>query len=139
MKTIRVLFAISLTFSVYAAQAQRSLEVTVSNVPSNKGTVRVALFQSSETFLKKPLLAQTIPVNNGKVVVVFENLTGSEYAVSVYHDENDNKKMDSNFFGMPTEAYGFSNNARGSFGPPSFEDAVFTLKEDKNTIEIKVK
>ena len=38
--------------------------------------------------------------------------------------------MDRNFFGVPKEQYGFSNDAKGSFVPPSFKDASFTVSGD---------
>ena len=65
----------------------------------------------------------------------FSNLTTGEYALAIYHDENSNGKLDSNFLGMPTEDYVFSNYATGNFGPPSFEDAKFTLTD---TLDIKL-
>ena len=59
------------------------------------------------------------------------------YAISTYHDENDNDKLDKNIVGIPKEAYGFSNDATGFMGPPKWEDAKFDLKEDK-TITINL-
>jgi uncharacterized protein (DUF2141 family) len=53
------------------------------------------------------------------------------------HDENDNKKMDTNFIGIPKEDFGCSNNATGFMGPPKYEDAKFMLEENK-TIDIKI-
>ena len=49
------------------------------------------------------------------------------YAVGYYVDVNENEKLDTNFFGIPKEEYGFSNNVRGKFGPPTFESASFIL------------
>jgi uncharacterized protein (DUF2141 family) len=45
--------------------------------------------------------------------------------VSAFHDENSNGKMDTNFVGKPREGVGASNNAKGHFGPPKFDDAAF--------------
>ena len=49
------------------------------------------------------------------------------YAIGIFVDTNNNNKMDRNFLGIPKEQYGFSNNAKGSFGPPSFKDASFEI------------
>ena len=60
------------------------------------------------------------------------------YSVSVYQDRNGNKELDTNLFGVPTEAYGFSNDARGLLSKPSFDDARVTVDEDTsiaNTIK----
>jgi uncharacterized protein (DUF2141 family) len=53
--------------------------------------------------------------------------------VASYHDENDNGKLDTNAFGLPTEGYGFSNDAQGTLGPPSYTQAAFDFdgKSDK--------
>ena len=60
------------------------------------------------------------------------------YAVSFYIDSNNNQKLDFNFFGIPTEQYGFSNNSMGFFGPPSFDQASFTIdKESKISIKAR--
>lgn len=62
----------------------------------------------------------------GKVIVVLKNLPQGPLALSLYQDANGNGKLDTNAMGMPTEPYGFSNNAFGQFGPPKFEQAVLT-------------
>lgn len=66
-----------------------------------------------------------------------ENLTVSvpdlppgKYAVAVYVDSNKNGRHDKNLFGVPKEAYGFSNDARGRFGPPDFADVAFEISDD---------
>ncbi len=52
--------------------------------------------------------------------------------IGIFVDKNYNNKMDRNLFGVPKEQFGFSNNAKGKFGPPSFEDASFTVSSDMN-------
>jgi uncharacterized protein (DUF2141 family) len=59
--------------------------------------------------------------------VAFGNLEPGRYAIIVFHDVNANGRLDKNFFGVPTEAYGFSNHAQGFLGPPSFDDAAIWL------------
>lgn len=71
-------------------------------------------------------------------MAVFQNLPAGEYAVSVYHDENNNKKMDTNFFGIPKEGVGASNNARGHLGPPKYKDAKFLFNGKSQTIQIQI-
>jgi len=62
----------------------------------------------------------------GKVTVVLKNLPEGQLALSLFQDANGNGKLDMNAMGMPTEPYGFSNNASGQYGPPKFEQAVVT-------------
>jgi uncharacterized protein (DUF2141 family) len=52
----------------------------------------------------------------------------------MFHDENDNNKMDNNFLGIPIEDYGCSNNAKGFMGPPKWIDAKFEVS-DKSIIQ----
>jgi uncharacterized protein (DUF2141 family) len=59
--------------------------------------------------------------------VVFNNLEAGRYAIILFHDENGNGRLDKNFWGVPTEPYGFSNDAGGFLGPPKFDDAAIML------------
>jgi uncharacterized protein (DUF2141 family) len=52
-----------------------------------------------------------------------------EYALAIYHDLNENGKMDAGIFGIPTEKYGFSNNAKGHMGPPSYHKSRIELTD----------
>ena len=70
---------------------------------------------------------QEIPVSGGKATFSLK-LKEGQYAISAFHDVNDNKELDTNWMGIPKEKYGFSNNARGFMGPPSFEDAAITVE-----------
>lgn len=85
------------------------------------------------------LRATTLPVENGRAHWTVEAVPFGTYAVRLYHDENDNGELDTNVFGVPREAYGFSNNARGRFGPPNFEEAAFTVESDSLSLTITAK
>ncbi len=117
-----------------------SLEVNVSGFPSNKGQAYVALFNSSETFPSygKQLKGKIVEISQLKCKVSFANLNSGSYAIAVYHDVNKNDKLDKNMLGMPTESYGFSNNARATFSAPSYQDAKVSCTKDKS-INITVK
>lgn len=117
------------------------LSVVISDFKNDKGTAVVALYNNSEGFPKsaeKALKVMTLPIVNKQSEAEFGSLPAGEYAVSVYHDENGNKKMDTNFLGMPKEGVGNSNNARGHFGPPKYSDAKFKFRGDKQSIAIKI-
>ena len=73
-----------------------------------------------------------------KAIITLKDTPVGVYAVSAFHDINDNKKMDTNFLGIPKEPTGMSNNAKGFMGPPKYKDAKFkVLKDIKLTINIK--
>lgn len=126
------------TLTGVTSYAQNRIEVIVLEVKDTTGLIRVGLFSDAESFLKKPFLGQVVKAAAGKVVVVFENVPHGNYALSTIHDENRNGKLDSNLFGMPKEGFGFSHDAMGSFGPPSFDKAKFTVSSSL-TIRLKTR
>ena len=124
-----------------SSHATGTLTVIISNFRSNRGSAAVALYNQEKAFPKSPEKAirqSFFPINDKKTVAVFENLAAGEYAVSVFHDENNNKKMDTNFLGIPKEGVGASNNARGHFGPPKYKDAKFSFSGSAQTIYINI-
>ena len=139
MKKIILTIAILFTgiSSSNAQQEMFNLTVNVAGLDSDNGILLIGIYNTKESFLKKPLKSDIIKIMDKKAIVTFKNIPKGEYAVSFVHDENDNKKMDTNFFGIPKEDYGCSNNARGFMGPPKYEDAKFQLIENK-TIDIKI-
>jgi uncharacterized protein (DUF2141 family) len=116
------------------------LEVQVEGIPNTKGTLFIGLFNSTATFPNYGKQYKGVVVTHeGKShVYKFKNLPKDTYALAIYHDENKNGKLDKNLFGAPTEAYGFSNNARETFSAPSFEAAKVVLDRDKKC-QIRIK
>lgn len=119
--------------------AAADLTVVVTGLKNDEGSVRVGLFHDPKSFPKSFAVGQAIEAKAGSVRVTFENLSPGNYAVSAYQDINSNKKLDTNFVGKPTEPNGFSRDARGAFGPPSFEDAQIVLAGTNQNITIQVK
>ena len=112
------------------AQENYSITVRVEGANSDKGKMFLALYQDKAAFLKEPFKALKSDITDKQCEVIFEDLEAGTYAVSIFHDENDNGKMDTNFMGIPKEDYGCSNNASGFMGPPKWNDAKFELTED---------
>ena len=61
------------------------------------------------------------------------------YAVKLFHDANDNGRLDTNWIGIPKERFGFSNNAMGRFGPPDFDAVRFALDGPRLELEIETR
>ena len=133
MKNLILTFALVLTSVLGFSQEEEkgiTITVTIDNVKNDTGKVMMSL-HSSETFMKGLGIMDAITdIKDGKVTVTFENVQPGEYAIMAMHDENENKRMDFQENGMPTESYGISNNVM-SFGPPSYDDAKFKV-EDKD-------
>jgi uncharacterized protein (DUF2141 family) len=133
------LAVVALTCQVLASHAA-DLQITVDGVVNDQGNVMVGIFKNDNTFPKgQPLLGQITLAQKGKVSVTFTNVPPGRYAISSYHDANHNQKLDTNMMGMPTEAYGFSRDARGTMGPPKFEDAAFDVTNAPQTLTIHLK
>jgi uncharacterized protein (DUF2141 family) len=122
---------------LYANAQSFTLKVEITGFNSNKGKAFVALYNSEKTFLSKPLKGKIEEIKNNKAVVVFEDLSPGVYAISSFHDENNNGKLDKNFLGIPKEDYAISNNAKGFMSAPKYHDANFSLQENKS-ISIKI-
>ena len=123
-----------------SADTKGKIEVVINNFRSNKGSVYVILFNKPDGFpdVNKGFKTLSKKIINKGAGVEFDNLPQGEYAISVFHDENDNKVLDRNFLGIPKEGVGASNNAKGHFGPPKYRDAKFYLKSDFKTISINI-
>lgn len=124
---IKLVLLLAVCLGEIKVQAQNRLEVIVKNVKDATGTVRVGLFTDEITFLKTAVAGKVVKATEGEISAVFENVPAGTYAVSIIHDSNENGELDSNLFGMPKEGFGFSNDAMGTFGPPSFDKAKFAI------------
>lgn len=117
-----------------SASAQHSLTVTFSGLESRKGDVLFSLRDANG----EPVKEIIIPIpNSGVVKHTVNNLPSGTYTAACFHDENQNKELDTGMFGIPTEDYGFSNNARGTMGPPDLEDQQFQISGDV-TMDIRL-
>ena len=117
-----------------------NLIVVITGLDNNEGTVHIALVNSRYFFESEDTTFQGVIVNINNFIAeyIFERIPFGEYAVKAYHDENSNNELDTNFLGIPDEDYGFSNNARGLFGPADYDDAKFNFDKDGMIITIKL-
>ena len=118
------------------------LVIKILNIEENNGLIHFAIYDKPEFF----------PENEGKKIgfkkkiteltndqVTIKDLEESFYAVAIYHDKNSNNKFDT-FLSIPQEKFGFSNDAKVFFGPPSFDEAAFYLKKNQRLkIEISLR
>jgi len=128
--------AILSTHAINAHAADMSLTI---NGVGDKGNVMVALYKKDDKWLGKSSMSTMVVAKKEGVTVSFNDLTEGEYAVSLFVDENSNGKMDTNAIGIPIEPYGFSNNAAGNFGPPTFAQAKLIVGKDNAAFTITIK
>jgi len=117
------------------------IHVEVVGLHSDKGQVLCALYSSRDGFPKqseKALARVTSGIAQKQAVCEFSGLAPGTYAISVFHDENSNGKLDTKFMGIPREGVAASNNAKGHFGPPKFEAAAFPFTGGRLELKITI-
>jgi uncharacterized protein (DUF2141 family) len=122
----KLLTAFLVGYATMSNAQNLSLIVNVKKIKNNDGMI-YALLQDPT---KKSLQQQWVKIDKNESQVIFKNLIPAKYAVRVYHDANNNKKLDTDFFGIPKESWGCSNDVRPHFAAPKFEDMIFTLEKD---------
>ncbi|GMN10286.1 hypothetical protein MTsPCn9_12990 [Croceitalea sp. MTPC9] len=112
--------------------SQNQITLDVHDVPSSKGKISVAVYNTKEGFLKfdKVYKCDSIVAQKGITHIAIEDLPEGEYALAIFHDENGNNKLDTNWLGIPKEKVAFSNAKMRTFGPPAFKDCAFKLDKD---------
>ncbi len=134
---IKYLAVFTFVVTVVNAQQQKTydIKVEVKNAKSDEGKMFFALYDNEEDFLKKEIKGEIKVITNKTSIITFKNVPAGVYAVSVFHDKNDNGEMDTNGLGIPIENFGCSNDAKGFMGPPKWKNAKFELSDkDKNII-----
>jgi len=128
-----LLCGLSATATAHAA----SVEVHVTGTAGGKGKVSVAVCDR-ERFLKQCVYSASVPARDGETLVTIRDVPPGTWAVLAYQDENENGQLDRNLIGIPSEDYGFSRDARGRFGPPSFDDAAIPVKDDPTSATVRL-
>lgn len=116
------------------------LTVIIKGFENDKGNCRFALDNSKDIYESENSvwIGRELPIKNKVVVVTIDSLKYGEYAIRVYQDENKNAELDTDFLGIPTENYGFSNDASAWFGQPSWDKAKFFFNKPEMTIQIDI-
>lgn len=133
--------ALALLAPAFASAAD--LTVRIEGVRSADGDIRVALHRRADgvDFPDSAGILKAAMRPAGKAGdLVFAGLAPGVYAVAAFHDEDRDGDLNTNLLGMPTEGYGFSNEARGTFGPPGFDAAAFTIRagEERPAVTVKL-
>jgi uncharacterized protein (DUF2141 family) len=114
-----------------------TISVKINGIASNSGVIQIGLYNEESGFpeYKESFKGVSPKANKMGVTYTFTEIPIGPYAIAVWHDENENKKLDKNLFGVPKEKYGFSNNVYRTMGPPKYEEALFIV-EDKKEISL---
>ena len=121
-----ITISILLLFYPLISNGQYILTIEINNLRNNNGEVILELCDENE----KMITGFSEKIVDNKCIIMVKNLQPGKYALKYFHDENSDKKLNTNILGIPKEGYGFSNNAKGKFGPPSFNKMIFEIKQD---------
>jgi uncharacterized protein (DUF2141 family) len=136
---------LTIVFLTGASVAESSrtgvLTVRVRTLRSNRGQVGCMIYSSAKGFPSDPSLAlqrRWCAIDKAESVCAFDPLPAGTYAVTCFHDENKNGKLDTGTFGIPTEGTVVSNHAKGFMGPPSFDSAKFSFAGDATELSLRM-
>ncbi len=135
-----VLVFTNLPAIVFAQSSCPGIHVKILDIRNSTGAVACALFEAPEGFPAEYLRFATnimmIKIRDTQARCDFLDIPPGTYALAVIHDENMDGELESNWIGIPREGYGFSNDAKASMGPPSFEAASFPY--DGQNLELTI-
>ena len=109
---------------------QVTLKIEIRNLENNLGYILMDFRDGDD----KEVKGFSGKITDKTCNIVINDLNPGKYSFKYFHDDNDNKKLDTNWIGIPKEGYGFSNNAKGHFGPPEFIETVFEVKKDTSIV-----
>ena len=137
----KLIFAMSLCASALSAAGAADLTVKVSGVRNASGSVSAGIFNSESSFAKtsEALASFRIKATLGSVGFTVHDLPPGKYAVTAYHDENGNGRLDFDPTGVPTEGYGVSNDERNPLAPPEFAKAAFELRDQNKSVTVNIR
>jgi uncharacterized protein (DUF2141 family) len=136
------IYLVLFTFSHHLLHAHNpendstSLQLKVKNIKHDHGKILIAVYNAEGTFMKNRYSEEAIRVSSFDDLAIKIKLPFGKYAISIFHDVNENNELNTNFIGIPKEPYGFSNNPKITFGPPNFKQTSFELGKHEHEIEI---
>ena len=127
MKNRLILIAFLISYYSVESWGQFTLTIEIQNLRSSNGQILLEVYDETH----KSIQGVTGKIENNTCIIVIRELEEATYAFRYFHDENDDEELGTNWMGMPKEGFGFSNDAKGKFGPPAFKKWVFNLTGDQ--------
>jgi uncharacterized protein (DUF2141 family) len=120
-------------------EQNHKLTITISNIKNLEGKkIQMGVFTKDGNFPDDKSLKNFFSKAVTSTVKIEIEIPYGEYAIALYHDINNNGKLDKNMFGIPKEPYAFSQNFKPSMSAPDFDDCKFTFSEKNNSISIQL-
>lgn len=125
-----------------AIASESQITATIAGLKNQDGRLCLTLFAQESGFpssAEAAIAAQCVQANQADVGITFANLRPGNYAIAVFHDANDDGKLNTGFLGIPKEGFGFSRNPRIATRAPRFQEAAFSLTRVKQQVQIQMK
>lgn len=138
------IFALSTTGPLFGQdkEVERvNVIVSITNLKTSSGQMRCTMFRSARGFPRKPELAahRIIGTIKGKTATcIFQNVVPGSAAITAFHDENANQKLDMTLGVLPKEGLGWSNNPKVTMKPPTFSQAQFQIGTKPTNLGIRL-
>jgi len=144
VSALRMITLLVLLFpcSLFAQEQRGNIVIEINGLKNSDGQVGILLFSREEGFPMdhtRAVKRMFAAINRNMCRVTLERIPYGVYGVSVFHDENADGKLRKNIFGIPGEGIGASRNPAIRFGPPTFEEARFTLASKEHKVVITLK
>lgn len=130
-------FFFIIPFFSLVGYAQHNIEVKIERVPSSDGNINVALYNTDSSFLntESAFYSMSVDATEGTTTLVMSDIPEGTYAIALYHDEDANNELKTNWLGIPKEKVAFSNAKMKTFGPPKYKECSFEVAKD---VQLKI-
>lgn len=131
---------LAFAFFLFTLSANDSTQITLnfSGIEGQEGSISVAFYDSEKSYMENGFIGTLLPVESTSLSWTLMLPKGS-YAVAAYHDKNNNAELDTGWFGVPKEPYGFSNNVRPAFRAANWKESHFEAGDKALVLEIELK
>jgi uncharacterized protein (DUF2141 family) len=116
-----------------------SLRIVVRGIKIASGHVRVSVCSEAKFLKENCEFSAASRTRAPETVVLVQVAAPGRYAIQAFVDENDDRKIDLGMFDVPTEPFGFSNDAPIHMAPPSFEAAAVAVGEGSQVLTITMR
>jgi len=135
-KQFFILAILCFNYFALSCQVENELTIQLTGLETDNGKVYVSLFDNEDTWLGDGIQSGVSDIVDGKATIILTGVENGIYAISSYHDTNDNQQLDTGAFGIPKEPYACSKGAKGIFGPPKWKNAKFEITSKTHTESI---
>ncbi|WP_158531142.1 DUF2141 domain-containing protein [Algoriphagus chordae] len=114
-----------------------TIELHISETNSDNGVIQLLIFDQSKGWpesLDHAWEMVRLPIEKGIARKTFKDVPAGNYAITVFHDHDEDGAIRKNKVGYPLDEFGFSNNPSLVFGIPSYEKSSKKVNPGKVTL-----